>query len=167
MKKIFVTFCSAVLITAVYLGSQDLITVLSDDGQDHSKQWIYTDVEPNAWFTPYIAELSESGIVEGYPDGSFGAWDPVNRAELAKVIVLLKAELKGHWLKDNILEIALVLATLFGWIYILSAFKKSTEELTRHLIQAQSKDQPLTTKLKTDAKAEQNIEKNLKSNWWA
>ncbi len=172
MKKLFVTFLTAFVMTVGYLSSQNPITALSDANpslQNSSEEKLnqrYSDVEADAWFAPYIEEISEIGLVEGYPDGRFGAWDPVNRAELAKIIVLLRAELRSHWLKDNVTEIALVLATLMGWIYILIAFRKSSEQLTRQILQAQSREREIPLQKKSDPKAEQKIEKNLKSNWW-
>lgn len=166
MKRIFVTFLTALIVSIAYLNFQTLDTALSEKEDYTENTQRYSDVESDAWFAPYIEELSKDGIVKGYPDGRYGAWDPVNRAELAKIIVLLKTELKGHWFKDNIMEIALVLATLFGWLYIISAFKKSTEEMTYQLIRFQERQQDPTQKPQSNPKAEHTIEKNLKSNWW-
>jgi len=41
----------------------------------------------NIWSCKYIATISSLGIVDGYPDGSFGAGINVNIAEAAKMIV--------------------------------------------------------------------------------
>jgi hypothetical protein len=174
MNKTLVTFLTALIITVGLLTTQayGIADSQTPDEKLENKQELiqepqrYSDVEESAWFSPYIKELSEAGVVEGYADGRFGAWDPVNRAELAKMLVLLKAEIKGHWLKDNVTEIALVLATLLGWIYILMAFKKTTEVMTQQLIRLQRLERDPTSKGGNSRKAENNIEKNFKSNWW-
>jgi len=38
------------------------------------------------WYADPVADLSEMGIIEGYPDGSFQAGNTVNRAELAVML---------------------------------------------------------------------------------
>lgn len=98
--------------------------------------------------------------MEGYPSGEFGSWDPINRAEFAKVIVTLKSQLKNHWLKDNWVEIILVLITLFGWHSILRSM--------RQLVEQNGKKSPTNTSVAPRKKLSNAnaIEKNLKSNWW-
>jgi len=88
----------------------------------------FPDVPEDAWFHPYVTDLVENEIVEGYPDGRFGSWDPINRAELSKIIFNLKQLLHKNVLEDNIVEIILVFSTVLGWIYIISATKKNTFE---------------------------------------
>lgn len=85
---------------------------------------VFPDVAEEDWFAPYVQDLTESGIMEGYPDGRFGSWDVVNRAELSKIVSNLKTLLQRDWLEDNIVEIALVITTVLGWIYIVSAMNK-------------------------------------------
>ena len=45
----------------------------------------YPDVEGH-WARRAIARWSDSGILKGYPDGSFGPNDPVTRAQLSEVL---------------------------------------------------------------------------------
>lgn len=47
---------------------------------------LFPDVDENAWYADAVASLSEKGIIEGYPDGTFGPNNNVNRAELAVVM---------------------------------------------------------------------------------
>lgn len=52
---------------------------------------VYRDVETNAWYAPYIAELATQGIAQGYKDdqgkltGEFGVGNPVTKAEVLKM----------------------------------------------------------------------------------
>jgi len=52
---------------------------------------LYRDVETNAWYAPYIAELITQGIAQGYKDdqgkltGEFGVANPVTVAEVLKM----------------------------------------------------------------------------------
>jgi len=52
---------------------------------------LYTDVETDAWYAPYVADLATQGIAQGYRDdagkltGKFGVVNPVTRAEVLKM----------------------------------------------------------------------------------
>ena len=39
-----------------------------------------------AWFAADVAAIKESGIIEGYPDGRFGPYDNMTRAEMAVIL---------------------------------------------------------------------------------
>jgi len=41
----------------------------------------FTDIELQEWIAPYVQAGYNNGIVYGYPDGTFGPWRQVNRAE--------------------------------------------------------------------------------------
>lgn len=47
----------------------------------------FTDVAEDAWFAPFVTELSANGIVGGNPDGTFAPDNQITRAELAKIAV--------------------------------------------------------------------------------
>ena len=47
---------------------------------------LFSDVPSNEWYSNAVANLSEKGIVAGYPDGTFGPSNNVNRAELAVML---------------------------------------------------------------------------------
>lgn len=50
----------------------------------------FTDLTANHWAYKDIIELCESGIINGYPDGTFGPERSITRAEFAKIIVGVK-----------------------------------------------------------------------------
>ena len=45
----------------------------------------FSDVEPGAWYAPYVRYAKDSGIIQGYPDGTFKPGQPVNFAEALKM----------------------------------------------------------------------------------
>ncbi len=47
----------------------------------------FTDVPTNAWFEKFVDEANCLGFINGYPDGSFRPANPVNRAEIAVILV--------------------------------------------------------------------------------
>ena len=74
---------------------------------------LFSDVSEADWFYSYVQELSQAGLVAGYPDGTFGPCDPVTPGE-ALVLVLRSAgceeqEMTGsHW-ASGYLDLALSL----------------------------------------------------------
>ena len=46
----------------------------------------FSDVDPAAWYSPYVAFAAKYGLVDGYSDGTFRPNDPVGRAELVKLV---------------------------------------------------------------------------------
>ena len=48
----------------------------------------FSDVPSTHIFYSYITELSDAGIVSGFPDGTFRPDDPVTRQQMAKILVL-------------------------------------------------------------------------------
>lgn len=46
----------------------------------------FPDVPKNTWFFPYVESLKTAGWIDGYPDGTFRPGDPINRAEIAKIL---------------------------------------------------------------------------------
>lgn len=53
-------------------------------------QTAFSDVSNNYWAKDFIAELSDRGIIKGFPDGRFRPDAPVTRAEFAAMIRSLK-----------------------------------------------------------------------------
>jgi len=47
---------------------------------------IYPDVDEDDWFYIAVCTLTNGGLIEGYPDGTFQPNDPITRAELAAII---------------------------------------------------------------------------------
>ncbi len=48
---------------------------------------IFADVPADAWSAPFVYDLAERGIVNGYGDGTFGPGNTVQRCEYAKMLV--------------------------------------------------------------------------------
>jgi hypothetical protein len=46
----------------------------------------YPDVDPEAWYAPYLIYATEEGIVAGYEDGTFGPNNALLRGEAAKIL---------------------------------------------------------------------------------
>lgn len=56
-------------------------------GFDYSDVEVFPDVPLDNKNADAISYLKGTGIVEGYPDGTFGPGNPLNRAELMKILV--------------------------------------------------------------------------------
>ena len=62
----------------------------------------YSDVNSSSWFFTYVRDLSLEGVVNGYPDGSFGPNREVSYGEALKLIMLasgysVQAPTGSHW----------------------------------------------------------------------
>lgn len=83
----------------------------------------YTDIPQTAWYLTEVATVTNLGIMEGYPDGTFRGNQTITRAELATVLARLSdrvvgknirtnfSDIKDHWAEDEITRIE-----QFGWI---------------------------------------------------
>ncbi len=49
-------------------------------------QTAFSDVQTNYWASDFIQQLSQRGVIAGFPDGSFRPEDPVTRAQFAAMI---------------------------------------------------------------------------------
>ena len=47
----------------------------------------FSDVDPNAWYMPYLRAAQALGIIHGYPDGTFKPEKTLNRVELLKMFL--------------------------------------------------------------------------------
>lgn len=65
----------------LFLGIFALVLSLNSANAQQSK--IFPDVSANHWAAAQIKELSQSGVIVGYPDGTFKPDDNVSRAEFA------------------------------------------------------------------------------------
>ena len=62
---------------------------LEDEAQSLSGVSIFSDVDENHWASGYINCIAQKGIINGYPDGSFGAEDTINYAQAITILVRL------------------------------------------------------------------------------
>jgi hypothetical protein len=142
----------------------------------------FPDAPADAWFTPYVEEVVESGLMEGNPDGTFGSWEPINRAEFAKVIIDLKSQVQESWLEKHLFEILLVLITLGGWATMAFYMSKISKrpliieqkkppepkpdiQKNSQLIAEATDNSPEGNRLENDFSADED-EKKKKTNWW-
>jgi hypothetical protein len=57
------------------------------NAEDTIGQNIFPDVPNNSWYTKAVIKATQEGWIKGYPDGNFYPDKPVNRAELAMIIL--------------------------------------------------------------------------------
>ena len=89
--------------------------LLSDESraQYWSKTNVYVDVTANDWFNNAVSTLSNAGILNGYPDGTFLPNEPISRAEFTVIAErFFKSEYTGtddyftdisdHWARESI-----------------------------------------------------------------
>ncbi len=71
----------------------------------------YSDVGEKAWFNNAISTMTNMGILNGYPDGTFGPDNSITRAELVKISVKFFdyvdqsgsfSDTSGHWAEKYI-----------------------------------------------------------------
>lgn len=65
------------------------VTVMGKDDEAVTKTSAFSDVKSTDWYSAYVNTVATEGIITGYPDGSFGANDPVTYAQAITVIVRL------------------------------------------------------------------------------
>ena len=91
----------AALLSRLEVGDDDIVTTIQAD---------YSDIE-GGWYEKYINYVTEHGIMNGYPDGTFRPNDFVSRAELSKMIATLDIDndaiapfidIEGHWAEPSI-----------------------------------------------------------------
>ena len=58
----------------------------------------FTDVKTTDWFAPYVTTAKDSGLIEGYSDGSFKPENRITRAEACAIVnrVLGRKPSKSH-----------------------------------------------------------------------
>lgn len=52
---------------------------------DSDAQSPFSDVKEGDWYYEEVCFMAENGILKGYPDGTFGPWEPITRAEFATI----------------------------------------------------------------------------------
>ena len=67
----------------------------------------FSDVTPDDWAYQAISDLSDQGVVEGYPDGTFKGERNMTRYELAQIIARLMAR------EDQLLTSLLIWASAY------------------------------------------------------
>jgi len=85
----------------------------------------FWDVSQTAWYTPYLTQALNRGIINGYPDGSFKPYNCVSRSEAVKMAVIAKNGLGQVQVFNSPLSNLPVDIALDDWYspYILFAFE--------------------------------------------
>jgi hypothetical protein len=96
--------------------SSMLYSLISDNGKSAYKDraTAFNDVPGASWYAEAVGYLSASGVIQGYPDGTFGGGRPITRAEFATIMARLEtpaagsgtpfSDVTGHWAYDGILS---------------------------------------------------------------
>jgi len=165
------------LITISLVGILVSLGILGNNNIAYAQQ--YPDVQESDWFHPYITDLTEEEIFTGFPDGRFGPWEPINRAEVAKVISNLKESLRaerdeGTFFQKHLFELLLIIVTLFGWSFIYGAIKSMSnrpivirdEKGNYNSSTKQENNSPLMQRMIAKDNENNKRERNHESNWW-
>ncbi|MGE3278453.1 MAG: S-layer homology domain-containing protein [Candidatus Altimarinota bacterium] len=185
MKKFLSTLTTLITLTTVTtLISLISLTTVTTFLTNISYAKDFSDVTESDWFYPYIQEITEDQLMVGYPDGRFGPWDPVNRAEMAKILYVIREDLQSDWLLDNIVELALVLITLLAWISIVGTLRSISRRpiVIQHINEksapnstpvqkgsrliAEEPNQPMENRKLDDDFNQDEGQRNQKTNWW-
>ena len=82
--------------------------MLKDEARE--KYWMtenrYSDVKKTDWFNNAVSTLSNMGIIDGYPDGSFHPNAGITRAEFAKIAVSFFKDYVGETIGDRFTDIS-------------------------------------------------------------
>ncbi|NLG07273.1 hypothetical protein GX553_02345 [Candidatus Peribacteria bacterium] len=73
------TLNRAELLKIIFKGRSDVVPV---------QRRCFSDVNPDAWYAPYVCAAQRRGIVQGYSGGVFRPEQPVNTAEAVKMMLL-------------------------------------------------------------------------------
>ncbi|MCF7844677.1 MAG: S-layer homology domain-containing protein [Kiritimatiellales bacterium] len=49
----------------------------------------FLDISQRDWFAPYVKQATDLGVIKGYEDGTFRPNQPITRAEVAKILLML------------------------------------------------------------------------------
>ncbi len=86
--------------------------VISIPEKDEDKSVNFNDIEEDEWFFPFVKDLYQRGIINGFAEGNFKPVGNLNRAELVKMVLVARGEEWGtyatvhfedtatHWAKD-------------------------------------------------------------------
>lgn len=73
---------------SVFLSVMFIFALLAQNVNSESKADPFMDISGDSEFYSAVTDLKESGIVEGYKDGTFKPENTINRAEFVKILVL-------------------------------------------------------------------------------
>ncbi len=89
----------------------------------------FSDMEPKAWYIPYLRKAVEGNVISGYPDGTFRPAQTINLVEATKILVnafklTIVQPVGSEWYSP-------FLETLTGQNAIPTSFHSLTQPVTR------------------------------------
>ena len=78
--------------------------ILADYNEENlkSNKTRFPDAEVDSWYIRYVAKMQESGVMKGYPDGTFSPYGSITRAEFATTCVRFTESRAGKIKKASI-----------------------------------------------------------------
>ena len=114
--------------------------LLDDESRENfwSKENPFPDVTIDMWCNNAISTMFNAGIITGYPDGTFGPYDPVSRAEFATIAARF-SEVKDTDGETNFLDLSksywaysyIELAEELGWVQGYQGYFRPEDDMTR------------------------------------
>jgi hypothetical protein len=93
----------------------------------------FPDVKSSDWFYIFVESNFNAGVVSGYPDGSFRPGNPINRAEIAKMVSLA---MEFDLVDEFVLESAAAASkTKVELIFSMNVDESSAEDLDNYTIE--------------------------------
>lgn len=85
-----------------FLGLMSLLILLTGTVFVHAYDISFSDVPETSWFYEDVMTLSESGVISGYPDGTYRPTKKVSTGEALKMILLAAGypepeQVSSHW----------------------------------------------------------------------
>ena len=101
-RRLLAAFVAAALLFCVATGRNG-----RSFGASEAKAVAFTDVRAGDWFEPFVTELAATGIISGYPDGTFRPSNQVTVGQFLSMAIQtgqrngaiepVKGERKAHW----------------------------------------------------------------------
>jgi hypothetical protein len=106
----------------------------------------FSDVAPEAWYAGTVAKLSGTGVIGGYPDGTFKPQGQITRAEFTKLLVFAAGKKYYEsrlWLQSPIYEVP---APGSHWAADVINFARKFVLIQKDEFQEETWDQPILRK---------------------
>jgi hypothetical protein len=76
----------------------DNVNILPLDGTNQG----FSDLDPNAWYMPYVRTAKFYGMLHGYPDGEAKLANNINRAEILKLALEAADAFEGYTIPNAV-----------------------------------------------------------------
>jgi len=82
----------------VLIEAMDNVNILPLDGTNQG----FSDLDPNAWYMPYVRTAKFYGMLHGYPDGEAKLANNINRAEILKLALEAADAFEGYTIPNAV-----------------------------------------------------------------